>query len=163
MFTSRLNYGAAFLACVGLVVAALYLQHVKGIEPCPLCMLQRWAIMVIAALCLLAAIHAPIALARRVYGSLVAVVALLGGAIAIRHLWLQSLPAEQAPACGPGLEYMLEHLPLDRAMKAILLGSGECAEVLWTFLGLSLPAWTLLAFVALFAFGLIQAWRSQGI
>ncbi|MFZ0256917.1 MAG: disulfide bond formation protein B [Gammaproteobacteria bacterium] len=158
MFSSRLSYIGAFAVCVAVVTVALYLQYVQGVEPCPLCMIQRVLVIAIGLVCLAAAIHAPAFVGRRVYGTTVALVALLGAAVAMRHLWLQSLPSEQAPACGPGLEYILEHFPWDRALKLVILGSGECSEVLWTFLGLSLPAWTLMAFMGLFAFGLIQAW-----
>jgi disulfide bond formation protein DsbB len=155
----RLGYAAAFAVCAGAVTFALYLEHVQGIEPCPLCMIQRVLVIAIGSVCLVAAIHAPRFVGWRVYGLIVAVAALLGTSVAMRHLWLQSLPPEQAPACGPGLAYILEHFPLERALKLVLLGSGECSEVLWVFLGLSLPAWTLLAFVGLFAFGVIQGLR----
>lgn len=158
MFSSRLSYIAAFAVCVAVVAVALSLQYIQGVEPCPLCMIQRVLVIAIGLVSLAAAIHAPAFVGRRAYGATVALVALLGAAVAMRHLWLQSLPSEQVPACGPGLEYILEHFPWDRALKLVILGSGECSEVLWTFLGLSLPAWTLMAFMGLFAFGLIQAW-----
>lgn len=159
MFSSRLSYTTAFAVCAGAVAVALYLQYVQGVEPCPLCMIQRVLVIAIGSVCLVAAIHAPRFVGHWVYGIIVAVIALLGAGVAMRHLWLQSLPPEQAPACGPGLAYILEHFPLARALKLVIFGSGECSEVLWVFWGLSLPAWTLLAFLGLFAFGVIQAWR----
>jgi disulfide bond formation protein DsbB len=159
VFNNRLNYSAAFAICVVAVAIALYLQYGQGVDPCPLCMIQRVLVIAIGLVCLLAAIHAPASLGHRIYGGVVALVALLGAGVALRHLWLQSLTPEQAPACGPGLEYILEHFPLDRALKLVMLGSGECSEVLWTFWGLSLPAWTLMVFIGLLAFGLWQACR----
>ena len=157
----RLGYTAAFAVCAGAVAGALYLQYVQGVEPCPLCMIQRALMIAVGSVCLAAAVHAPWFFGRRVYGAIVALLALLGAGVALRHLWLQSLPPEQAPACGPGLDYILAHLPLHRALKVVLVGSGECSEVLWTFAGLSLPAWTLLGFIGLFAFGLIEALRPR--
>ena len=161
VFSSRFSYIAAFTVCLATVAIALWLQYVQGVEPCPLCMIQRVLIIAIGLVCLAAAIHAPPSVGRRIYGASVALAALLGASVAMRHLWLQGLPPEQAPACGPGWEYILEHLPWDRALKLVILGSGECSEVLWTFWGLSLPAWALMAFIGLFAFGLIQAGLPQ--
>lgn len=161
MSSSRLSYLAAFAICAGAVAVAWYLQYVQGIEPCPLCMIQRVLVIAIGIVYLVAAIHGPALVARRIYGVAVASLALLGAGFAIRHLWLQSLPPERAPACGPGLGYILEHVPLERALKLVIWGSGECAQVVWTFLGLSLPGWTLMTFVALFAFGLIHAWSPR--
>lgn len=163
LLSARFSYAAAFSLCIGALAIALYLQHVQGLEPCPLCMVQRVLMITTATVCLLAAMHAPRtrALGRRVYGASVALVALLGVAVALRHLWLQHLGPELAPACGPGLQYIFAHFPWQRALTLVMLGSGECSEVLWTFLGLSLPAWTLMAFIGLFAFGLKQVWLPQ--
>lgn len=160
MFSSRLSFITGFAICVAAVAVAGYLQYVHGVEPCPLCMIQRVLVIAIGSVCLVAAIHAPRFVGRRIYGAIVALLALIGIGVAMRHLWLQSLPPDQVPACGPGLKYILAHLPLDRALEMVIIGSGECSEVLWTFWGLSLPAWTLLAFIGLFGFGLLQTWLS---
>ena len=143
-----------FASCAALMAAALWLQHVGGLEPCPLCILQRGAVIVIGVLMLAGAIHDPGLTARRVYGMLIAVVAVAGAAVAGRHVWLQSLPPGEAPECGPGLEYMLGAFPLTDVIGMVLRGSGECAEVQWTFLALSIPQWTLLMFVTFTLFGL---------
>ena len=140
--------------CVAAMATALWLQHVDGLEPCPLCILQRGAVIVLGVLMLAGAIHDPGTPGRRVYGLLIAAVALAGAAVAGRHVWLQSLPPGEAPECGPGLEYMLGAFPLTQVLDMVLRGSGECAEVQWTFLALSIPEWTLLLFVAFAVFGL---------
>eukprot|EP00581_Thalassiosira_minuscula_P038927 CAMPEP_0184469660 /NCGR_PEP_ID=MMETSP0740-20130409/87085_1 /TAXON_ID=385413 /ORGANISM="Thalassiosira miniscula, Strain CCMP1093" /LENGTH=136 /DNA_ID=CAMNT_0026845625 /DNA_START=225 /DNA_END=636 /DNA_ORIENTATION=+ len=98
--------------------------------------------------------HNPISGGRRVYGFLVVLAAGLGAAIAGRHVWLQSVPEEQVPSCGPGLNFILDNFPISQAIDMVLRGSGECADVLWTFLGLSIPAWTLVAFVVMILVGL---------
>lgn len=156
--SSRLSYTIAFAVCAGAVSFGWYLQYVQGLEPCPLCIIQRILVIAIGLIALVGAIQAPAHWGRRVYGACLALVALLGAVVAVRHLWLQSLPPEQVPGCGPGLDYILEHLPWHRALEQIMLGSGECSEVLWRFLGLSLPAWTLLVFVGFVGFGLMQVW-----
>lgn len=135
--------------CLVLLGVALYFQYVMGLEPCPLCIFQRVFVVVLGAIMLVAALHNPRAAGRRVYGVLMLVFAALGIVVAGRHVWLQSLPADQVPACGPGLEYLLQTFPLTRALELIFKGSGECAEIQWTFLGLSIPAWTLLVFIGL--------------
>lgn len=138
--------------CLVLLGVALYFQYVMGLEPCPLCIFQRVFVVVLGAIMLAAALHNPRAAGRRVYGALMLVFAALGIVVAGRHVWLQSLPADQVPACGPGLEYLLQTFPLTRALELIFKGSGECAEIQWTFLGLSIPAWTLLVFIGLALF-----------
>lgn len=139
---------AGFLICLLLLAAAYYLQFVDGLEPCPLCILQRVALAGLGVVFLLAGLQNPVGVGRYGYSALVAGVAGLGASIAGRHLWLQSLPADQVPACGPGLNYLLDTFPLYDAIARVLRGSGECAEV-ERLLGLSIPLWTLLLFVGL--------------
>lgn len=143
-----------FLACAGLMAYALYAQHVLGLEPCPLCIFQRVAVIGTGVAFLVAALHGPLAGGRWVYALLAAGASGVGAGIAGRHVWLQSLPADQVPACGPGLDYMMEAFPLSQTLRMVFSGSGECAEVDWTFLGLSMPAWTLICFVGLIAWAL---------
>jgi len=145
-------------ACLGGLVVALLLEHVVGLEPCPLCILQRAALMALGVVFLIALLHGPGLLAGRWYAALLLLVAGAGAAVAARHLWLQQLPPERVPACGPGLDFLLDAFPLREALMLVFQGSGECAEV-HTVLGLSLPGWTLLAFVALAAYGVwANAW-----
>lgn len=150
----RWLFAAGCVLCVALLATALYFQHVMGLEPCPLCIFQRMFVIALGAVMLVAAIHNPARTGRRVYGALVLLFAGLGVVVAGRHVWLQSLPPDQVPACGPGLDYMLENFPLTQALTLVFEGSGECAEVQWTFLGLSIPGWTLVVFAGLFLFGL---------
>ncbi len=137
---------AGFLACVLLMATALYLQHVDGLEPCPLCVLQRVAVIVLGIVFLVAALHNPGRLGQRIYAGLLILAAAAGAAVAGRHVWLENLPEDRVPSCGPGLDYMLENFPLARTLELVLRGSGECAEVSWRMLGLSMPSWTLIAF-----------------
>jgi disulfide bond formation protein DsbB len=145
----RIGYLLGFLVCVGLMGYALYLQYVEGLEPCPLCMLQRVCVMAMGVVFLVAAFHNPGRVGAGVYALLQLLIGGAGAAIAARQVWLQSLPKDQVPACGMGLNYMLETLPFTDAMRQVLEGSGECAEKGWEFLHLSIAGWTLVFFVAM--------------
>ena len=149
MLQSRLLFLVLFLACASLLGFGYYLQFIEGLEPCPLCIFQRVAYMVITALALVAAVHGPGMAWRRVYAALVFVAALAGGGIAARQVWLQHLPADRVPECGPGLDYMLDVLPLAEVVKSVFRGSGECAEVDWTFLSFSIAEWSLACFLVI--------------
>lgn len=150
LFTSaRSTFGLLALICAVLLGYGYYLQYVTGLEPCPLCILQRLAFFALLVITLVAAIHGPAVTGARIYAGLGVIAAIIGGAIAGRQIWLQHLPPDQLPDCGPGLEYMLEVFPLFEALRMILTGSGECAEVDWTFLGLSIAGWSLIWFVLL--------------
>lgn len=140
--------GLAF--CVLMMAVALGLEHIGGLEPCPLCIFQRVAVLAAAVVFIVAAIHNPRGrLGAALYGGL-SLAAVIGGvAVAWRHLWLQSLPADEVPSCGPGLDYMMDILPLRDVVSMVLSGSGECAEVDFLLLGLSLPGWTLIGFLVL--------------
>ena len=146
--------GLGFLVCAGSLGFALFAQFGLGIAPCPLCILQRLALLLLGVVFLAAVIHHPRDWGARVYAGLMGLAAGIGVAIATRHVWLQHLPPEQAPRCGPGLGYLVETLPLGEALREVLTGSGECAEVDWTLLGLSMPEWSLLLFVSLGLWGL---------
>lgn len=135
------------LCCVGLMAAALYFQYVQGLQPCPLCILQRVAVIGCAAVFLLTALINPGIGLGRVLGGLGVLISGMGVLVASRHLYLQHLPADQVPECGPDLYYMLEALPLTQTLSNVLTGSGSCAEQHWAWLGLSMPAWVLLWFV----------------
>jgi disulfide bond formation protein DsbB len=128
---------------------AFYLQYVEGLEPCPLCMLQRVAVIAIGLIFLVGAFHEPGRVGAWVYALLLLIASGIGAALATRQVWLQSLPSDQVPACGMGLTYMLETMPFVDAIRRVLEGSGECAEKAWEFLGLSIAGWTLAFFVAI--------------
>lgn len=159
--TPRLGYVVGALVCLGLLAFALYLQHVQGQDPCPLCILQRIAFMGLTAVFVVGALHGPARGGAIVYSTLAVVVAVIGGAIAGRQVWLQMLPPDKVPACGPGLEYMLDRFPLTQALQKIFAGSGECAEAGWRFLGLTIAAWSLVWFVVLGAFAVVIAARAR--
>lgn len=161
--SQRTFFFAGFLGCLALIGIALYMQHVIGLEPCPLCILQRVAVMGMGAVLLFASLHNPAGWGRRVYAGLTSLVALFGLVTAGRNVWLQHLPADRVPDCGPGLDYMLEVFPLSRTLEMVFKGSGECAEVQWTFLGFSIPEWMLLVFGVYFLAGLyLSVAKSKG-
>jgi disulfide bond formation protein DsbB len=145
----RIGYLLGFLVCVGLMGYAFYLQYIEGLEPCPLCMLQRICVTAMGVVFLVATFHNPGRAGAGVYALLQLLIGGTGAAIAARQVWLQSLPKDQVPACGMGLNYMLETLPFTDAMRQVLEGSGECAEKGWEFLHLSIAGWTLVFFVAM--------------
>jgi protein dithiol:quinone oxidoreductase len=146
MNCTRIFYLALFVVCSSLLGFGLYLEHAQGIEPCPLCAFQRMCYIAITIIAFIAAIHNPKGIMRTVYSILVLIASLIGAGIAGRQVWLQHLPPELVPECGPGLEYMMEVFPFADAMKMILSGSGECAEVHWTFLSFSIAEWSLVCF-----------------
>ena len=158
--SSRAGYAAGVLVCIGLLAFALYLQYVEQQEPCPLCILQRIAFFAMMAVFVIAALHGPHRRGAFVYSTIAFLFAVAGAAVAARHVWLQHLPANQVPACGPGLEYMLERFPLSEVLGKVLAGSGECAEVGWRFLGLSIAGWSLVWFVLLGVFAIVIAARA---
>jgi len=137
-------FGLAATALVAMLFARFYLEEILGLAPCPLCMTQRVFVVLWGGIALLAALHNPSGWGRRVYAGLCSLAALAGGAVAIRHVWLQHLPPDQVPACGPSLEYMLETLPFSETLSMVLMGDGNCAETVWTFAGLSIPEQTLI-------------------
>lgn len=146
----------------GLLLAyAYYTQFYQHLEPCPLCIFQRVGMMALGLVFLIAAMHASASRVRRTYSVLIALVATAGAIVSARHVWLQSLPPDQVPACGPGLNYMLEVFPLGEALRMAFTGSGECADVDWSFLGLSMPAWVMVMFVTLGVFGFWNNWRKS--
>ncbi len=147
MISIRQFYSALLLTIILLVGFALFAQHQWGLEPCPLCMVQRMAFIAIAMVVFPGLVFAPTGWGNWLISVPGFLFAVLGAVVAGRHLWLQSLPADQVPACGPGLEFILDAFPLNEAIGLILGGSGECAEQLWSFLGLSMPGWALVWFL----------------
>lgn len=142
-------YLVAAVSCGGLLGYALYVQYVDFLDPCPLCIIQRVAYMWIGGVALLAAIHYPGNKGQKIYSWMMVLGSVLGTAVAGRHVWMQHLPADLVPECGPGLNYMLENFPLGETFQTVFFGSGSCAEVKWTFIGLSMPEWSLIFFIGL--------------
>ena len=146
---------AAFLACGSMMAYALYAQHQLEIDPCPLCVFQRMSLIVLSFVFLVAVLQNPESWGRRLYALLIFAAAGTGAGISARHVWLQNLPADAVPACGPGYDYIMENFPLADALGTIFSGSGECADVHWLFVGLSMPAWVLIMFSTIGIFGIV--------
>lgn len=155
--TPRRFFLLLFLACAGLMGYAFYAEYVLHLYPCPLCMFQRAAVVAVGVMALVAALHGPGKIGSRLYGFVISVFALIGAGVAGRHVWLTTLPPDQVPACAPPLEVMLENFPLAETLKKVFLTSGECAKIDWQFLGLSMPAWTLIWFIGI---ALSVLWRT---
>lgn len=160
-FRQLMSLGA--LACFTLVAYAYYLQTVQGLEPCPLCIFQRIGFIATGAVMLIAALHGPRRVGRRVYGVLGVLTAIGGGAVAARHIWLRHLPADEVPACGPGLDFMLDAFPLSKTLRTVFTGSGECAAPDgWTLFSLDMPSWALIAFIGLLALSIYAGFVAKG-
>lgn len=158
MLAGRQTNLLIFLICNGLIATALYMQHVMELTPCYLCITQRAFVIITGMFALLALIHNN---GLRVYGFLIAISALAGSFFSGKQLWLQSLPEDQVPACGPPAEYLFDAFSFTEAMSMLFRGDGNCAEVQWTFLSLSIPAWTLLCFLFLALLGISQVFRKN--
>ncbi|WP_231495584.1 disulfide bond formation protein B [Hylemonella gracilis] len=145
-----------FLACLGLLAFGLYLQHGVGLEPCPMCIVQRYALLLVA---IFAGSTAWLRGRTRhlVGGWLVLLSAVLGAFVAARQSWLQWHPPEIL-SCGRDFYGMIEAFPLQRAVPMIFRGSGDCAAIDWTFLGLSIANWSFVCFalIAFVATGLLS-------
>lgn len=150
---------AGLLICVVAMAIALWLQYSVGLEPCPLCTFQRLAMIAVGVFFLLAFLHNPGPTGQRIWNGLAGLSALAGAGVALRHMWLQSLPEDQVPACGPGLDYIMDVFPLWDALRMVFSGSGECAEIDWTFLGLTIPQQALLVFAGLLVLSVVQIVR----
>ncbi|MCF6190176.1 MAG: disulfide bond formation protein B [Cocleimonas sp.] len=134
------------LISLGMLATALFFQYYMELIPCPLCIVQRVIVMVFAGIFLLALLQGPKTWGRRVYGLLLTLTSIAGLIVAGRHTWLQHLPKDTIPECGPGLEFWMNNLPANEVIQKVFQGSGECAEVVWSFLSLSIPEWSLIAF-----------------
>ncbi len=148
-------------AAVGAMAVALYLQEVLGQHPCPLCISQRACMISIALLAFVAAMLNPKRTGQRLWGCLLLLAAGSGGLLAGRQVWLQHLPADQVPACGPGLAYLFQNFPLQQAIKVLFMGDGNCAEVSWSFLGISIAGLSLIAFIGFALIATVQIMRKS--
>ena len=150
-----------FVVCSALICVALFFQYQAGLEPCPLCIFQRVAFITMGLIFLLGFLHNPEKPGQRVYSVLASVFGVLGSAIAARHVWLQNLPEDQVPECGPGLAFMLDALPFKKMLETVLKGSGECADVLWTLFAISMPGWSLIWLVVLTGMAIWMCFRKS--
>jgi disulfide bond formation protein DsbB len=157
----RAQFLVGGLACIALLAYALYEQQ-AGVEPCPKCIFQRIAFMAMGLFFFIGAAHGPRARGRRIYAVLVAIAAVVGVVVAIRHLMVQFGPHDPLmEGCGPGLNYMLENFPIADAIKKAFMATGDCGEINWTFLGLTMPGWTLICYVVLGAGALWAGFRRR--
>jgi disulfide bond formation protein DsbB len=145
---SRVLFAAMFVASASLIAFGLALQHAVGLEPCPMCILQRYAFVTIGVVALIAAIHGPVGIGVRVYSLLIAGLAIAGGSVSVRQSILQRFPAPEAANCMAGdLDFLLGNFPLAQALPKIFAGTGDCAKVEWSLLGLSIAEWALVWFL----------------
>jgi len=142
----RLVFLLIFLACAGLIGMGVYMQEVLSLEPCPMCILQRYAFWAIGLTALAAALHGPRRWGNKVYAWVIVVFAMLGGGTSIRHSYVQHFPPPNA-SCGTDLEFLINNFPLAQVLPKMFSGSGECSKVQWSMLGLSIPEWALVWFV----------------
>lgn len=156
----------SIIAVVGgvLIAVALFMQYQMGMQPCNLCMFQRVFVIAAAATAAVAALHAGArdylnSWVAKAYALLVILFAGTGAFTAGRQLWLQSLPADEVPACGPDLAYMLDAYPFMEMVTEVLQGSGDCAKTQWVFMSLSIPGWTMLCFLAAIVLAVIVLFR----
>ena len=148
------------LGCIFMMAVALIIfERLLELAPCPMCIFQRFGVITVGLIAATAALHNPGPSGTRTYGWLTVLAAAGGGAVSGRHVWLQGLPEDQVPACGPGLDYLMEIFPFIDVITIVLQGDGSCAEIDWSFLGLSLPGWTLIGFIGLGSLGLLQVLR----
>ncbi|MFM1897517.1 MAG: hypothetical protein RLZZ385_2591 [Pseudomonadota bacterium] len=151
-----------FLLCVVTIGIVLYMEHVMLLSPCGLCITQRVFVILCGFTCLASAIHNPGPQGQKLYAFAGAAMCVFGSYFAGRQIWLQHLPEDQVPACGPGLSYIYENFPIIETLNFLLKGDGNCAEVQWRFLGLlSIPELALIAFVVLFSSCMFVAFRKQ--
>ncbi len=163
MSTTRRQVNLAGATACGLLLGyAYYLQFFQNLEPCPLCVFQRVAVLVLGVVFLVAALHAPGKTGARFYAVLIDLVSLAGIGVAARHIYVQSLPSGQLPTCGATLDYMLEVFPLMEVIRTVLTASGECGVVDWKFLGLSMPWWVLICLALLGGVGAFANWTPPG-
>lgn len=163
----RASFLLGFAASAGLMGYALYSQYVLHLEPCPLCIFQRIAMIGLGLVFLVGGLVGPKSrIWRGIWGVLAALVAIAGAAVSARHVWIQSLPPDKVPACGAPLKDMLQMVKYGgttygKVIVKVFEGDGECAKINWTFLGLTMPAWVLICFAALAAWALVTAFRRR--
>lgn len=162
MFSYRSLAFLGLAICItSMLFAVLYLERTLFLDPCPLCILDRVVIICLGVVFLIAFLHGPRTIFTKVYGVLCILLSSIGIGLASRHIWLQNLPKDQVPECGPDLYFMLDTLPLFETLKKTLTGSGSCADISWTFADLTIPEQTLILFVILLILSVIQTLRSR--
>lgn len=159
--SNRLISLGVFIACTALLASAYYFEYMLYMDPCPLCIMQRIAVLLVGVAGLLGFLLAHNQVARLSSGVFMVLSAVFGMAVAGRHVWIQSLPADQVPSCGPSLDYMVDTLPWAEVLSVMLRGNGNCADSHWAFLGLSMPQWVLVWFIGFAFVGIYLALKSK--
>ena len=154
-----INSLQAFSGVLLIFIAVFYFQNHLQLEPCYLCITQRVFVIAIAVICALAALHNPAQYGQKVYAGLSALMAMIGGYFSVKQLWLQGLPEDQVPACGVPVDYLFDVFSLSEALSHLLRGDGNCAEVQWELLGISMPGWVLIAFIGYALIAIFQFTR----
>ena len=156
----RQKYFLGFLFCSGLMAYALFAQYFLNLEPCPLCIFQRVAVISMGIIFLICSLLEPkSSLAKIISSTLFVTAGSFGVAVASRHVWLQNLPSDQVPGCGPGLDFMMSTFPINEVFEMVFNGSGECATIDLSFLSLSMPAWVIICSLFLIAYAI---WINYG-
>lgn len=159
LFTGRNGYLLGFFLCFGIVALALVIQTSYQLEPCPLCISQRMLFMGLGVLFFISAFIPPASMFKKILATLQVLTALGGAGVAIRHWYLQANRESMIADCGVGFDYMFENFPLQKAFKLLFRGTGDCAAIDWTFLGLSLPQLGLISFLSFAAYAVYLASR----
>ena len=164
MFSYRaLSFYGLLICIASMLFAILYLERVLFLDPCPLCIFDRVVITALGVVFLVAFLHNPKSLLAKIYAMISTIFCLLGMGLASRHIWLQNLPKDEVPECGPGLYFMLDTLPFFNVIKKVFMGSGPCAQINWTFAGLTIPQQTLILFSGLLVLSVLQIVRRKPI
>jgi len=150
----RTSLFLGFIVTAIMMGIAFFFQYYLGLDPCPLCSVQRFVVIILGVIFLLAFLQGPKTWGRRLYGLLLTSASVAGLAVAGRHTWLQHLPTDKIPECGPGLDFWMKNLPTNKVIQKVFEGSGECAEVVFSFMGLSIPEWSLIAFALFLLYSL---------
>tara|TARA_B100000287_G_scaffold21544_1_gene21264 strand:- start:30 stop:515 length:486 start_codon:yes stop_codon:yes gene_type:complete len=138
---TRIVLTLILLFCISLLATAFYMEYQLGLEPCPMCIVQRIAVALAGLAALIGILHNKL---KKFYLGLTAFFSAAGSLSAIRHLYLQSLPPDRVPSCGPDLNYLLENNFVSDALIQLFIGDGNCTEVMWSLMGISIPGWVLI-------------------
>jgi protein dithiol:quinone oxidoreductase len=161
LFSSRALFVYGLLLVVFSMSFAIYLQFFHGLEPCSLCVFQRLAYILYAFIIIIALIHHPRSWGMRVYAFFSILPSAVGLAIALRQAWIQSLPADQIPGCGPGLNFLLQEFSLSKVLSVVWAGSSDCAIVTWRFLNQSMAVWSAILFGILILLSLVVLFKDM--
>ena len=156
-----LNFLGAFGCGALLLIAVFYFQNYLGLEPCYLCVTQRVFVALTGIIFLAAALHNPSSYGNKIYAGLSLLSSVTGAYFSAKQLWLQSLPEENIPSCGPPVEYLFDAFPMSEVLAMLVRGDGNCAKVQWEFLSISMPGWVLISFIILSLLGLYQLLRKN--